>query len=202
MWTEEQKDETKRNCSGVMVRIKIRIRIRLRILQGTRTTDIDQPPTANRHQPPTADRQSLPTANRQSPPTMVEHMSHTRSFCKTAKLAVGGNWRLAVSGWWRLTVGGWWRLAVGGDWRLAVGGGRWLAVACPLGRFLRAAVLSKIGFLHDPPGLRPVKSSHQIMASWEATGRLSGEAGGKNTHKMSATKRGTIQWPEWINLNN
>ena len=41
-------------------------------------TNRQPPTTANRHQPP-------PTAtNRQSPPTMVEHMSYTRSFCKTA----------------------------------------------------------------------------------------------------------------------
>ena len=37
------------------------------------------------HQPPTAaNRQRRPTANRQSPPTMVEHISYTWSFCKTA----------------------------------------------------------------------------------------------------------------------
>ena len=50
-----------------------------------------QPPTANRHQPPitnqqppTTNRHQSPTANRQPPSTMVEHMSYTRSFCKTA----------------------------------------------------------------------------------------------------------------------
>ena len=60
-----------------------------------------QPPTANCHQTPTANRCQLPSATnhqpptaanhhqppatkRQSPPTMVEFMSYTRSFCKTA----------------------------------------------------------------------------------------------------------------------
>ena len=44
-----------------------------------------QSPTTNRRQPPpTATIRQSPTANRQSPPTMVEHMSYTQSFCKTA----------------------------------------------------------------------------------------------------------------------
>ena len=44
-----------------------------------------QPPTAtNRQPPPTTNRQPPPTANRQPPPTMVEHMSYTWSFYKTA----------------------------------------------------------------------------------------------------------------------
>ena len=43
-----------------------------------------QPPTATNHQSPTANRQSPPTANRRLPPTMVEHISYTRSFYKTA----------------------------------------------------------------------------------------------------------------------
>ena len=53
------------------------------------------PPTANRQPPLTTNHQPLtttnrhqppPTANRQSPPTMVEHISYTRSFRKTAIL--------------------------------------------------------------------------------------------------------------------
>ena len=60
--------------------------------QPPAATNRPPPTTANRHQPPitnhqppptTTNRQS-PTANRQAPPTMAEHMSHTRSFCKTA----------------------------------------------------------------------------------------------------------------------
>ena len=51
--------------------------------QPPATTNRQPPPTASR-QPPTANRQSPPTGNRQSPPTMVEHMSYTLSFCKTA----------------------------------------------------------------------------------------------------------------------
>ena len=54
-----------------------------------------RPPTTNRRQPPaatTSDNQlpatvtngQSPTTNRQSPPTVVEYMSYTRSFCKTA----------------------------------------------------------------------------------------------------------------------
>ena len=42
-----------------------------------------QLPTATNHQSPTTNRQT-PTANRQLPPTMVEYMSYTRSFYKTA----------------------------------------------------------------------------------------------------------------------
>ena len=42
------------------------------------------PPTANHQSPPAATNRQSPTANRQSPPPMVEHMSYTRSFCKTA----------------------------------------------------------------------------------------------------------------------
>ena len=59
------------------------------------TTNRHRPPTANRqpptatnrqpHQPPTATNRQPPIAtNRQSPPTMVEHLSYTRSSCKTA----------------------------------------------------------------------------------------------------------------------
>ena len=48
------------------------------------TANHQPPPTANRQPPPTANRQWPLTANRQSPPTMVEHMSYTWSFCKTA----------------------------------------------------------------------------------------------------------------------
>ena len=44
-----------------------------------------QSPTTNRHQPPpTATNRQLPAANRQLPPTVVEHMSYTQSFCRTA----------------------------------------------------------------------------------------------------------------------
>ena len=77
--------------------------------KGPPTANRDQPPTANRQRRPTASRQPLPTAtnhqspttnrrqppptatnrqspiaNHQSPPPMVEHMSYTQSFCKTA----------------------------------------------------------------------------------------------------------------------
>ena len=122
----------------------------------------NQPPTAaNRHQLPTA------TANRQSPPTMVEHMSHTRSFCKTAVSELffsllrttlrpvsggflGDWWLVAVSsGWWRAVCRRW-RSAVGGWWRLVVGGGWWLAVVGLWGRSLRAVLTrKKRGVLKD-----------------------------------------------------
>ena len=53
----------------------------------TARTPLFEHPNATNRQPPTAtNRQSPPTANRQSPPTMVEHMSYTRSFGKTAVL--------------------------------------------------------------------------------------------------------------------
>ena len=49
------------------------------------TANHHQPPITNRRQPPpTATNLQSPTANRQSPPTMVEDMSYTRLFCKTA----------------------------------------------------------------------------------------------------------------------
>ena len=52
--------------------------------QSPTTNRRQLPPTATNRQSPTANRQSPPTAYHQSPPTMVEHMSYTRSFCKTA----------------------------------------------------------------------------------------------------------------------
>ena len=53
--------------------------------QSPPTANRQSPPTANRHQPPIATNRQPPIAtNRQSRPTMVEHMSCTRSSCKTA----------------------------------------------------------------------------------------------------------------------
>ena len=61
--------------------------------QPPAATNRQPAPTANRHQPPitnhqppptTTNRHQPPVANRQSPPPMVEHMSYTRSFYKTA----------------------------------------------------------------------------------------------------------------------
>ena len=54
--------------------------------QPPTATNHQPPPTPN-HQPPIANHQPPPTtANCRSPPTMVEHMSYTRHFCKTAIL--------------------------------------------------------------------------------------------------------------------
>ena len=52
--------------------------------QSPTTNRRQPPPTVTNRQSPTANRHPPPTANHQSPPTMVEDMSYTRSFCKTA----------------------------------------------------------------------------------------------------------------------
>ena len=52
--------------------------------QAPSTHRSQPPPTATNRQSPTANRQSPPTAKCQSLPTMVENMSYTLSFCKTA----------------------------------------------------------------------------------------------------------------------